>query len=160
MAIICSIKAFIYCADHNPSARVLPCLIDEDWQGCWSDLQTLLEANKVPVFLVSADEVRQQGFPTAPKFEIAGSARTREQLSGLLSVESIANTTSVLIAGWYAETLITDVALVALEKGYDTFVIWDRVWAISETGLEAAKARLLQAGAVPTSVDQVLHRWG
>ena len=48
----------------------------------------------------------------------------------------------------------------ALEEGYGTFVIWDRGWAISETGLEAAKARLLQARVVPTSIERDLHLWG
>ncbi len=109
-------KEFIYCAGQSTPTHALPLQIDEDPNGRWLALQTLLETSQVRVYLASADEVHQQEFPAAPKFEIAASAHVRERLSRHLSVESRANTASVLVAGGYAETLVTDVALAALDR--------------------------------------------
>lgn len=120
----------------------------------------LLEASKIPTYLVATNELQLNKCRDAANFDFAATALSNEQLIELLSSPSTEDPTSVLIGGCYAETLVTDVALGTLKEGYDTFIVWDRVWAISEIGLEAAKARLLQAGAVPTSVDQVSHRWG
>ncbi len=159
MNMISSLAAFIYCATRNTHIHDMPPHIGGDWLSRWSPLQAVLESRQIPIYLASSDKIPLRNCPESSKFQISASVDTKERLRDLLSLDSLANTTSVLVAGCYAETLITDVALTALQEGYDTFVIWDRVWAISEPGLEASKARLLQAGAVPTSVDQVLHRW-
>ena len=117
-------------------------------------------ATGIPAYLVATNDAGYVQSRDAKPFDFAACVYSEVELGDILSEPSATNTNSVLIAGCYAETLITDVALSTLKLGYDTFVIWDRVWAISEKGLEVAEARLLQAGAVPTSVDQVLHRWG
>ena len=119
----------------------------------------MLVARDIPAYLVATNDARHTQARDSEPLAFTASVYSEEDLSDILSEPSVSNTNSVLIAGCYAETLITDVALATLKLGYDTFVIWDRVWAISEMGLEAGKTRLLQAGAVPTSVDQVLHRW-
>ncbi len=160
MNIVASLKAFIYCAGGgNKSDAIVP-KVDGDWHKRWLSLRTLLEASQIPTYLVATNESQLNKCRDAATFDFAAAALSREQLIELLSSPSTEDPTSVLIGGCYAVTLVTDVALGTLKEGYDTFVVWDRVWAISEIGLEAAKARLLQAGAVPTSVDQVTHRWG
>lgn len=160
MDIVGSLRAFIYCAGFSPDTRTVFPSIDGNGNDRWSNLQALLEASRIPVILVTTKETLQRKNQNEAKFDFTASAHSKEQLHALLSKPAVGNPTSVLVGGYYAETLVTDVSFAALRHGYDTFVIWDRVWAISEAGLEAAKARLLQAGAVPTSFDQVLHRWG
>jgi len=152
-------RALLYCVGERRQGQHVCPKIEGDWQCRWIPIRNLLVATGIPAYLVAANDAGYAQSHDAKPFDFAASVYSEEELSGILSEPSATNTTSVLIAGCYAETLITDVALSTLKLGYDTFVIWDRVWAISEMGLEAAKARLLQAGAVPTSVDQVLHRW-
>ena len=159
MNIVDSLKAFIYCAGEFDGTNAVCPRIGGDWHTRWLTLQNLLKVSETPAYLVVADSFHVEAAVNDAKFDFAKVAHSKEQLSSLMSEPSLNNPTSIIIAGCYAETLITEVSLLSLRQGYETFVIWDRVWAISEAGLEAAKARLLQAGTVPTSVDQVSYRW-
>ena len=159
MGIVSSLKAFIYCAGRSDKRDAIIPKVGGAWNDRWLSLRTLLADNDVPTYLVATGQSPLNNCLSTASFEFAATAFSKAQLSALLSVPSIGNPMSILVGGCYAETLVTDVALDTLKEGYDTFVVWDRVWAISESGLDAAKARLLQAGAVPTSVDQVMHNW-
>lgn len=159
MNIVPSLKAFIYCAGRLKNSHAVSPKIGGDWEERWLSLRTLLSDNQIPVYLVSRSEGNLLRSLNAAMFEFAETAYTKQQLKALLSLPTPTGATSIIVGGCYAETLVTDVSMTALKQGYDTFVVWDRVWALSEAGLESAKARLLQAGAVPTSIDQVLHRW-
>ena len=152
-------RALLYCVGERRQGQHVCPKIEGDWQCRWVPIRKLLVASGIPAYLVAANDAYHSQSRDGEPFDFAASVYSEEELGNILSEPTATNTTNVLIAGCYAETLITDVALSTLKLGYDTFVIWDRVWAISEKGLEVAEARLLQAGAVPTSVNQVLHRW-
>lgn len=65
----------------------------------------------------------------------------------------------VIIAGFWLEEAVTLLALNCLAVGYDTYLAGDATPAVDGALEAAARARLAQAGVVPTSIDQVIREW-
>jgi membrane-associated phospholipid phosphatase len=67
--------------------------------------------------------------------------------------------THIICAGLWLEEAVTLLTLKALSIGMDAFVPVDAVAAINSSNHLAAHARLMQAGAVPTTSEQILREW-
>lgn len=65
----------------------------------------------------------------------------------------------VVIAGLWLEEAITFLTLNCLWFGLDAYVPVDATLPLGPSGETAARARLTQAGAVPTSVEQIVREW-
>lgn len=65
----------------------------------------------------------------------------------------------LLIGGGLAETVLSFAVLSALEEGYDVHLLRDLVSGISDSLVEVAADRMVQASAVPVSVPQVVAEW-
>ncbi|MCB1504870.1 MAG: isochorismatase family protein [Hyphomicrobiaceae bacterium] len=65
----------------------------------------------------------------------------------------------IIIAGLWLEEAVTLLALNCLAVGFDTYVAGDATAMIDTASETAAQARLTQAGAVPTSTEQVIREW-
>lgn len=70
-----------------------------------------------------------------------------------------ASRNQVVIAGFWLEEAVTLLALNCLAVGYDTYLAGDATPAVDAALEPAARARLAQAGVVPTSIDQVVREW-
>lgn len=150
---------FVYCFVSKPVPRHISPPIFGSWNNRWTSLRSFFNTWSIPIVGLSEDQPTLQNQSPDEFSPLQGLTSTREDLTQLLSSLVRPGRTRILVAGSYAETLISDAAVTALEEGYDAYVVWDRVWALSEIGVEAAKLRLTQFGAVPTTVDQILHLW-
>ena len=65
----------------------------------------------------------------------------------------------VVVLGLWLEEAVTWLALNCLSVGLDTYVPTDATPAIHVANEPAARARLTQAGAVPTSTEQIIREW-
>lgn len=65
----------------------------------------------------------------------------------------------LLVGGRCAETVLAFTVLSALEEGFDVHLLRDLVCGSSESLTDTAVARMVQAGAVPVSVVQVIAEW-
>ncbi len=65
----------------------------------------------------------------------------------------------MIVAGLWLEEAITMLVLRGLSIGVDTYVSIDATIAINPEFALAAHARLTQAGAVPTTTEQILREW-
>lgn len=69
------------------------------------------------------------------------------------------NRKQLIVSGLWLEEAVTLLALKSLATGLDTFIPIDATAAVKPTHAITAQARLTQAGAVPTSCEQVLREW-
>jgi hypothetical protein len=65
----------------------------------------------------------------------------------------------MIVSGLWLEEAITLLVLRGLAFGIDTYVSIDAAIAINPEFALAAHARLTQAGAVPTTTEQILREW-
>jgi hypothetical protein len=66
---------------------------------------------------------------------------------------------SLVACGFWLETTVTFLLLPALACGFDVFLALDVSPARSEDARGPAEDRLLQAGAVPATADQLVSEW-
>jgi hypothetical protein len=64
-----------------------------------------------------------------------------------------------VVGGFWLETTVTFLVLPALACGFDVFLALDVSPAKSEDARGPAKQRLVQAGAVPATADQLVSEW-
>jgi hypothetical protein len=67
--------------------------------------------------------------------------------------------TRLLVAGSHLETAITFVTLEALVQGFDVYVLADLILIANRTYERLYWDRLIQAGAVPTTLSQIIAEW-
>lgn len=65
----------------------------------------------------------------------------------------------MIVSGFWLEEAITMLCLKGLSIGVDTYVPVDAAPAITPKFARTAHARLTQAGAVPTTTEQILREW-
>jgi hypothetical protein len=65
----------------------------------------------------------------------------------------------MIVSGFWLEEAITMLCLKGLSTGVDTYVPVNAAPAITPKFARTALARLTQAGAVPTTTDQILREW-
>ena len=65
----------------------------------------------------------------------------------------------VVVLGVWLEEAVTWLALNCLSVGLDTYIAADATPAIDAGNAPAARARLTQAGAVPTTTEQIIREW-
>lgn len=85
-----------------------------------------------------------------------GSSWSNSQMGQALLAQGKA---SLLICGFWLETKVTFTALSALTCGFDVFVLLDAAPSSTVLTREPSSARLVQAGVVPTTTQQVLAEW-
>lgn len=66
---------------------------------------------------------------------------------------------SVVVAGVEAHVCVLGTCLDLMAAGYGVFPAWDAIDARSPVDGQAARDRLTQAGAVPTTAESVLFEW-
>jgi hypothetical protein len=64
-----------------------------------------------------------------------------------------------VVSGFWLETTATFLVLPALACGLEVFLALDATAARSEDTCGPARDRLIQAGAVPTTADQLVSEW-
>lgn len=69
------------------------------------------------------------------------------------------NRSNLLIAGAYLEDQVTVFALQALAEGFDVYMLNEFIVSRQRQFLQTYETRLLQAGAVPTTLRQLLYQW-
>jgi hypothetical protein len=79
--------------------------------------------------------------------------------SGLADALTAGGRTSLILCGFWLETAVTFVALPALAGGFDVFVLLDAAPARGKDSHGPAVHRLVQAGAVPTTTQQLVGEW-
>ena len=77
----------------------------------------------------------------------------------LKTLASPDNRTCLLIAGAYLEDQITVCTLEALAEGFDAHLLTDLIITRDERFTQTLLFRLLQAGAVPSTLNQFLYLW-
>jgi hypothetical protein len=88
-----------------------------------------------------------------------GTERASWSSSGLRATLAAQNRNSVILAGFWLETTVTFVALLALAGGLEVFVLMDASPTWAETAATAATHRLLHSGAVPITTYQLIAEW-
>ena len=66
---------------------------------------------------------------------------------------------SVVIAGVEAHVCVLRTCLDLMHAGYRVYPVWDAISSRRVEDKEAARERLTQAGAVPSTVESVLFEW-
>lgn len=69
------------------------------------------------------------------------------------------NVDSVVIAGVEAHVCVLRTSLDLMQAGYRVYPVWDAISSRREEDKQAARERLTQAGAVPTTVESALFEW-
>ncbi len=69
------------------------------------------------------------------------------------------NRKKLVLAGILTEVCLCFTALSSLAAGYETYIVLDASGGTSETAHEAALQRMIQSGAVPVSVQQVVSEF-
>lgn len=69
------------------------------------------------------------------------------------------NVDSVVIAGVEAHVCVLRTCLDLMQSGYRVYPVWDAISSRREEDKQAARERLTQAGAVPTTVESALFEW-
>lgn len=98
-----------------------------------------------------------------PLLKSSSESVSTDQLSELLNqVCKIAqnfNRTRLLIAGSYLDEHVTTSSLAALANGLDVYLLCDVLICKDQKFEQVFLQRLLQAGAVPTTLGQCLFHW-
>lgn len=71
----------------------------------------------------------------------------------------LAGVNSVVVTGIEAHVCVLATCLDLIEAGYKVFPVWDAISSRRSEDILAARERLTQAGAVPTTVESVLFEW-
>jgi hypothetical protein len=87
------------------------------------------------------------------------SAELEQAIGELKSISQITGRRSVMISGLYLEDQVTVCTLEALVEGSDAHLLTDLIFARDRRRAASLEARLVQAGAVPTTLRQVLYLW-
>lgn len=66
---------------------------------------------------------------------------------------------ALVLAGFWLEHQIVATALHALADSYDVYFVLDASPARTQTAVRLSQDRLIQAGATPVVVSQVIHEW-
>jgi nicotinamidase-related amidase len=74
-------------------------------------------------------------------------------------LETLRPRSCLLVCGELLETSVTTCILNALVWGYDTYLVGDLVHVGDPSHKELAIDRLLQAGVVPVTTEQVRYEW-
>ena len=84
------------------------------------------------------------------------------QLSAIIGAVKIASASGkrmhALVAGAYLEDQITVVVLQALAEGFDVYLLNDFIVSRQSHFVQTFHTRLMQAGAVPTTLRQLLYQ--
>jgi nicotinamidase-related amidase len=86
----------------------------------------------------------------------SGSSWANSDLASMLTAH---HRRSLILAGFWLETTVTFMALPALATGFEVFVVIDATAARNVGARSAAIHRLLHAGAVLTTTDQLTAEW-
>lgn len=119
---------------------------------------------KVPtVTTVHNDLLNGQRFAKRGSMD-SGQAVAREEINPWESVrfsQAVSGTgkSRLVVAGRFTETAVTFAVLSALEEGYDVFFVQDASSGLEEFATRIATTRMLQAGAVPVGVEQIIAEW-
>lgn len=65
----------------------------------------------------------------------------------------------IVVAGVEGHVCVLSTCLGLIGAGYRVFAAWDAIDARSPLDIQAARERLFQAGAVPTTAESVLFEW-
>jgi Isochorismatase family len=95
-------------------------------------------------------------FTAFEKHEL-GAAQTC--VAALAEDNKTADRLRLLVAGSYLESAITFVTLEALLQGFDVYVLADLISIATPTYERLYWGRLTQAGAVPTTLSQIIAEW-
>jgi len=79
--------------------------------------------------------------------------------SGIATALATENRPCLVVCGFWLETSVTFMALHALSSGFDTFLLMDATPSRAEDSRAPSSDRLLQAGVVPTTTDQLIAEW-
>jgi nicotinamidase-related amidase len=123
-------------------------------------------AGAIPVHLAFAGRVPEphdwisslQSLPSTDVHAL-GSEGASWSRSGLDRALAAQHRSSLILAGFWLETVVTFLALPALAAGFEVFVLTDASPACAEAAARPAADRLLQAGAVPITAHQLVAEW-
>ncbi len=101
-------------------------------------------------------DIKLDGVRTSLPFHPKPEDWAATDLGRALAAES---RSQIIVGGFWLEEAVTLLALNCLAVGYDTFVVGDATAMLDSDHELATRARLAQAGAVPTSTDQVIREW-
>lgn len=150
-----------------PNQDDLSSLDPEPRQVLQGNLEMLTAAAKilqVPVFTHSL-AIDQQS-PAAAELPPPHSQRTFAQEHGMpwsnkAFVDTLTkeNRSTIVLAGLWLEHQILATALHALADAYHVYFLVDATRARAQTAKRATYERLIQAGATPIVISQVIHEW-
>ena len=150
-----------------PNQDDLSSLNPEARQLLQSNLATLAAAAyilQVPVFTHSrADRVKKSAAaqPPLPHSHRMLSHEHGVPWSNKAFVDALTreNRSTLVLAGVWLEHQILATALHALADAYHVYFLVDTTFARTQSAQCAARERLVQAGATPIVVSQVIHEW-
>jgi hypothetical protein len=93
------------------------------------------------------------------EYELVDQHQLEEVMASLKSPHELPHRRSLLVAGNYLEEQITVGALHALMYGFDVFVLRDVTPAKRAEHIQIFDSRLVQAGAVLTTLGQLAYDW-
>ena len=153
----------------DPRARHLGRLVEArhaELAQCLNLIPDAAAAGAVPIHLAFA------GAPPDPREWVAaprslavvhvhrlGTAGSCWSGSGLHAALAAQARSSLILAGFWLETTVTFLALPALASGFEVFVLMDATPASADKSARPAADRLLQAGAVPITMRQLIAEW-
>jgi hypothetical protein len=137
----------------SPMAR-LKALVDAADMICIPIVLAHYPNTPVPGQIATASTIRR--FDVVVPFDPAALDWPATQLGKAIAK---AGRNQMIVSGFWLEEAITLLALRGLSIGVDTYVSIDATTAINPEFALAAHARLTQAGAVPTTTEQILREW-
>jgi hypothetical protein len=88
-----------------------------------------------------------------------GAVGLRWSNSGLNAVLAARKRRSLVLGGFWLETTVTFLAIPALAHGFEVFILMDATPAQKSIASTPATNRLLNAGAVPITMHQLVAEW-
>ena len=123
-------------------------------------------ATSVPIHLAFAGDVPEperwlaaHRHLASPALHRLGRSGSSWSSSGLETALATQRKASLVVCGFWLETTVTFLVLPALACGFDVFLALDVTLARSDDARGPAEHRLVQAGAVPTTVAQLVSEW-
>jgi|GEM_PF-4101041 hypothetical protein len=120
-------------------------LVDPDLLSRLNVLEQIICSLEVPLFSIEQEEFSSETFGKMMK-QVNVNNHPK-------------NTPNLLIAGAYLENEITVSILHALAEGFDVYCLTDLALPLETKFTQIFNSRLMQAGAVPSTLRQILYQW-
>ncbi len=120
-------------------------LLSSDRKDRVAVLDRVVSALQIPFFAVETESI--------------DAAIYTEMMRRIKTENGLRTTPNLIIGGAYLENEVTLSVLHGLAEGFDVYCLSDLILPLENEFTYTFNARLIQAGAVPSTLRQVLYQW-